>query len=104
MTSGPTPARSSAARVAKWLLDKGRPDDAVALLAVWATHGANDAEGQELLAEALRIDPSARLAKLAFERMEGVPGDQGPLDEAIGRWSAEELKKLEREMVRPSFI
>jgi hypothetical protein len=106
MTStSPTTARTSAARVAKWLLDKGRPDDAVALLAVWATNGPNDPEGQELLAEALRIDPSAKLAKLAFERMEGVEGDpQRPLDEAIARWSAEELRRLEREMVRPSFL
>jgi hypothetical protein len=104
MVPGPTPARASAARVAKWLMDKGRPDDAVALLAVWAANGPNDPEGQELLAEALRIDPSANLAKLAFERMEGVASEQGPLDEAIGRWSAEELKKLEREMVRPSFL
>jgi hypothetical protein len=104
MVPGPTPARASAARVAKWLMDKARPDDAVALLAAWATNGPNDAEGQELLAEALRIDPSANLAKLAFERMEGVASEQGPLDEAIARWSAEELKKLEREMVRPSFL
>ena len=104
MVPGPTPARASAARVAKWLMDKGRPDDAVALLAVWATNGPNDPEGQELLAEALRIDPSANLAKLAFERMEGVASEQGPLDEAIARWSAEELKKLEREMVRPAFL
>jgi hypothetical protein len=104
MVSGPTPARSNAARVAKWLLDKGRPDDAVSLLAAWATNGPNDPEGQELLAEALRIDPSAKLAKLAFERMEGMVSDQAPLDEAIARWSADELHKLEREMVRPSFL
>jgi hypothetical protein len=104
MESGTTTPRASAARVAKWLVDKGRPDDAVALLAVWATNGPNDVEGQELLAAALRIDPSAPLAKLAFERMEGVGNDQAPLDEAIARWSTEELKKLEREMVRPSFF
>jgi hypothetical protein len=104
MVPGPTPPRASAARVAKWLMDKGRPEDAVALLAVWAANGPNDTEGQSLLAEALRIDPSARLAKLAFERMEGVVGDQAPLDAAIVRWSDQELRKLEREMVRPSFF
>jgi hypothetical protein len=104
MVPGPTPARASAARAAKWLMDKGRPDDAVALLAAWATNGPNDPEGQELLAEALRIDPSAILAKLAFERMEGVASEQGPLDDAIKRWSAEELQKLEQEMVRPAFL
>ena len=104
MVSGLTPPRASAARVAKWLMDQGRPDDAVALLAVWAANGPNDAEGPELLAEALRIDPSALLARLAFERMEGVDGDQSALDAAIARWSEEELRKLEREMVRPSFL
>jgi hypothetical protein len=104
MVSGPAPARATAARVAKWLLDKGRPDDAVALLAVWAANGPNDSEGQDLLAEALRIDPSSQLAKLAFERMEGVAGNQVTLDEAIARWSEEELRRLEREIVRPSFL
>src|SRR5579884_2107696 len=97
-------ARSSASRVAKWLVDKGRPDDAVALLAVWAANGPNDPEGQNLLAEALRLDPSSQLAKLAFERMEGVAGEQAALDAAIARWSPEELKKLEKEIVKPSFL
>ncbi len=97
-------SRSTAGRVAKWLIGKGRSDDAVALLAVWAASGPNDAEGQTLLAEALRIDPSSRLAKLAFERMEGVAGEHAPLDEAIARWNADELRKLEREMARPAFL
>jgi hypothetical protein len=104
MVSGPTPLRASAARVATWLMDKGRPDEAVAVLAVWATNGPNDPEGQQLLAEALRIDPSAQLARLAFERMEGVAGTQPLLDEAIARWSSEELEKLERERLRPAFL
>jgi hypothetical protein len=104
MISGPTPPRASAARAAKWLLDRGRPDDAVALLAVWAANGPNDPEGQGLLAEALRIDPSSQLAKLAFERMEGVAGEHALLDEAIARWTADELSRLDREIVRPAFL
>lgn len=104
MVSGPASTRASAARVAKWLLDKGRPDDAVALLSVWAANGPNDQEGQNLLAEALRIDPSSQLAKIAFERMEGVAGDHAPLDAAVARWSPAELKKLEGEMVKPAFL
>jgi hypothetical protein len=96
--------RETAGRVAKWLNDKGRGADAVALLAVFAASGPNDAEGQGLLAEALRIDPSSQLAKLAFERMEGVSGDHAALDEAIARWNMGELSKLEREMVRPAFL
>jgi FHA domain-containing protein len=102
--TGPTQPRESASRVAKWLLDKGRRDDAVALLAAWAANGPNDAEGQNLLAEALRVDPASRLARLAFERMEGVTGDHAPLEDAITRWSSEEIRKLEREIGRPSFL
>ncbi|HLK36596.1 MAG TPA: FHA domain-containing protein [Polyangiaceae bacterium] len=96
--------RVAASRVAKGLLDKGRPDDAVAVLAVWAASGPNDTEGQNLLAEALRIDPSSRLAKLAFERMEGISGDHAPLEEAIARWSDAEIARVDREMARPSFV
>ena len=108
MTGTDTPAsitnqRANAARVAKWLVDKGRPDDAVALLAVWASSGPNDGEGQGLLAEALRIDPAASVAQQAFEQMEGVDGDHAELEQARTRLGAEELAKLEVEMRRPSF-
>ncbi len=48
MASAPTTERAAATKVAKWLLDKGRPDDAVALLAVWAANGPNDPAGQDL--------------------------------------------------------
>jgi hypothetical protein len=70
---------------------------------VWAVNGPNDAEGQNLLAEALRIDPSAQLAKIAFERMEGIAGDHSALDAAMARWSPEELTKAEKEATRPTF-
>ncbi len=102
VTGSPSP-RASAARVAKWLLDKSRPDDAVAVLSVWAVNGPNDEEGQNLLAEALRIDPSAQLAKIAFERMEGIAGDHSALDAALARWSGEELEKALKEATRPTF-
>jgi hypothetical protein len=97
-------ARAAASRAAKGLIDKGRPNEAVALLAAWAANGANDVEGQGLLAEALRIDPASVLAKLAFERMEGIVGDHAPLEEAIARWSVEEVARVEREMARPAFL
>src|SRR5580693_10642906 len=103
MANDPALARAAASRVAKGLLDKGRADEAVAVLASWAANGPNDVEGQNLLAEALRIDPSAGIAQQAFERMEGIAADHGVLDEAILRWSAETLAKVERE-VRPSFV
>src|SRR5580704_18251881 len=102
MANDPAQARAAASRVAKSLLDKGRADEAVAMLAAWAANGPNDVEGQNLLAEALRIDPAARIAQFAFERMEGIPGDQGVLDEAIGRWTLEAILRVERE-VKPSF-
>jgi hypothetical protein len=95
--------RASAAKVAKWLLDKGRPDDAVQLLSAWAASGPNDLEGQNLLAEAFRIDPSNAVAKLAFERMEGIAGDHAALEAAITRFDDKELSRLEGEMKRPNF-
>ena len=92
-----------AGRLAKWLVDRGRPDEAVALLSAWAANGPNDSAGQQLLAEALRIDPSSAHAQLAFERMEGMQGDHSELDSAIDHYSVEELKRLESEMRRPTF-
>jgi hypothetical protein len=107
MTSGPPQARqarAAASRVAKGLLNKGRPDEAVAVLAAWAANGENDSEGQGLLAEALRIDPASQLAKLAFERMEGIAGDHAPLEQAISRWSPEEITRADKELARPAFL
>jgi hypothetical protein len=104
MAAGSAQTRAAASRVAKGLLDKGRPDDAVAVLAAGAPNGPNDHEGQGLLAEALRIDPASRLAKLAFERMEGIPGDHASLEEAMARWSFDEISRVDREMARPSFV
>jgi pSer/pThr/pTyr-binding forkhead associated (FHA) protein len=103
MTGGVSEQRASAARVAQWLVERGRPDDAVAVLSAWAVAGPNDKEGQQLLAEALRIDPSARVAQEAFERMERISGDHRALDAALRQFSAGDLHKLEAEMRRPSF-
>lgn len=97
-------ARSPAARVAKWLVEKGRAPEAVALLSVRAATGNNDKESHELLAEALRIDPASPLAKLAFERMEGIQaGDHEPLEQAILYWTDAAITKLEGEIARPAF-
>jgi pSer/pThr/pTyr-binding forkhead associated (FHA) protein len=98
-------SRVSAAKVAKWLVGKDKRDEAVALLCSWAANGPNDKEGQELLAEAFRLDPGSQLAQLAFERMEGIAAkDHGPLDEAIVKWTPEEISKLEKQIARPNFM
>jgi hypothetical protein len=99
----PASPRASASKVAKWLVDRGRADDAVALLCAWAASGPNDADGQKLLAGALRINAASPLAKAAFARMEGLEGDYAELEGAIGKWTSAELTKLEREMAQPSF-
>jgi hypothetical protein len=103
MANDPALVRAAASRVAKGLLDKGRADEAVSMLAACAANGPNDVEGQNLLAEALRVDPAARIAQLAFERMEGIAGDHAVLDEAIAHWTLEAIMRVERE-VRPSFV
>ncbi len=95
--------RASAGRVAQWLVEKSRPDEAVALLAAWAVTGPSDTAGQQLLAEALRIDPSARVAQEAFERMEGIPGEHETLSAALTQFSPDEVARLEAEMRRPTF-
>jgi len=97
--------RTSAAKVARWLVSKERRDEAVALLCAWASNGANDKEGQELLAEAYRLDPGSQLAQLAFERMEGIQAkDHGPLEEALARWTPDEIAKHEKQIARPNFM
>ncbi len=103
MTVDVSTARTTAGRVAKWLVDKERPDEAVRLLCAWAVAGGNDAAGQQLLAEALRIDPSARVAQLAFEHMEGITGDHSELEAAIAEFSETELLRFDAEIRRPSF-
>jgi hypothetical protein len=98
-------SRASAAKVAKWLAGKERRDEAVALLCSWAANGPNDKEGQELLAEAFRLDPGSQLAQLAFERMEGIPAkDHAALDDAISKWTPEEIAKLDKQIARPNFM
>ena len=98
-------SRTSAAKVGRWLAGKDRRDEAVALLCAWAANGPNDKEGQELLAEAFRLDPGSQLAQLAFERMEGIAAkDHAALDQAIGFWTPDEIAKLEKQIVRPNFI
>jgi len=98
-------SRSSAAKVARWLVSKEKREEAVALLCAWAANGPNDKEGQELLAEAYRLDPGSQLAQLAFEKMEGIEAkDHAPLDQAITLWTAEEIAKHEKQIARPNFM
>ncbi len=102
MSGGPSETRAVAGRVAKILREKARNDEAIAVLSAGAAAFGNDPEGQALLAEAFRIDQNSPLARMAFERMEGVLGHHAELDAAIARYSFEELTKLERAL-RPSF-
>jgi hypothetical protein len=95
--------RGVAARVARLLVQKDRPDDAVALLCAWAARGPNDPAGQGLLAEALRINPAAKAAQQAFERMEGISGTHAELDAAIERFDAAELERLQKGLESPTF-
>jgi len=95
--------RELAHRVATLLVEKSRGDEAVAVLAAWAAAGPNDQKGQELLAEALRLSPGSPLAGMAFQRMEGVPGEFGPLNEAIAKFDEQALLEIEKQYKRPVF-
>ncbi len=96
-------SRKKVSKVAAWLIEKARPDDAVNLLVAWAALGPNDQGGQALLAEALSLDPSAAVAQQAFEHMEGIEGDHAALDAIIVQYDEAALLKLEKEMRKPSF-
>jgi hypothetical protein len=103
MTAVAFDPRVLALRVAKGLRDKGRGAEAVLVLSAWAASGPNDADGQALMAEALRLEPKSAVARMAFERMEGITaGDQVELEQAIARYPAEELGRLDREG-KPAF-
>jgi hypothetical protein len=107
--SSPVPeARALALRVARLLVAKNRAAEAVSVLAAWAAGGPNDLEGQKLLAEGLQIDARSPIAKMAFERMEGLGGlvgvEHAALDEAIAKYDADALAKLEKELTRPAFL
>jgi pSer/pThr/pTyr-binding forkhead associated (FHA) protein len=102
MADRPAETRAVAARVAKTLKDRARVDEAIAVLAAAAAAHGNDAPGQELMAEVLRLAPTAPIAKQAFERMEGIGGDHKELDAAIAKWTLEELQALEKNL-RPAF-
>ncbi|MCH2110845.1 MAG: FHA domain-containing protein [Polyangiaceae bacterium] len=95
--------REKAGKVASWLIEKGRPDEAVGLLVAWAAHGPNDPAGQDLMAQALRVDPSSHLAQQAFERMEGIAGDHRELEGAFLSFGPDFLSGVEKEMRKPSF-
>ncbi len=95
--------RATASKIAKWLVERNRTDEALDLLCAFAASGPNDVEGQQLLAEALRLNPAAPIARQAFERMEGIQGDHAALDDALRRFDKEQITKFEREMTPPSF-
>ncbi|MFO0665789.1 MAG: FHA domain-containing protein [Polyangiaceae bacterium] len=99
-----TETRATALKVARLLVGKGRPEEAVEMLCAWAVQGPNDAGGQELMAEALRINPAAPVARCAFERMEGVPGDHQSLDAAIQKFTEAEVEALSRTLAPKNFI
>lgn len=103
MSTTATTERERVAKVAAWLIRRQRSREAVDLLSAWAARGPNDAEGQKLLGDALRVDQAAPIAKMAFERMQGIRGAHAPLDEAIRKYDERELARLEREMSTGAF-
>jgi len=101
--AGPTIQRDVVRKLARVLTEKERGEEALEILCMGAVSGANDEEGQKLLAEALRLAPNHPLPKAAFERMEGLDGDHARLEETIARWTVEAVSKLEKELLRPQF-
>ncbi|MEZ4299071.1 MAG: FHA domain-containing protein [Polyangiaceae bacterium] len=89
--------------MAAWLVRRQRTREAVELLSAWAARGPNDSHGQKLLGDALRVDQASPLAKMAFERMQGIAGEHLALEEAILKYDRAELDRLEKEMSTGAF-
>jgi FHA domain len=105
MTAAASDPRALALRVARALRDKGKSAEAVLVLSAWAANGPNDASGQALLAEALRLEPKSPVARMAFQRMEGVAAsaaEKDELDQAIARYPADELGRMAEVGTPPS--
>ena len=83
MVSSADDARHLALNVARTLVERGREEDAVSLLSAWAAVGPDDAIAQSLLVEARRLNPHAKIAELAFERLAGLSARNKLLDAAI---------------------
>jgi hypothetical protein len=96
-------SRQTVLKVARWLVSKQRAQEALEMLSAWAAQGPNDAGAQELMAEALRIQSGSPLAKMAFEAMEGVPGDHALLEAAIVKYTPEVIEEFAKQMARPNF-
>ena len=96
--------RETVKKLAQWLVARDRRPEAVALLCVGAISGKDDSAGQELLAEALRLQPESGVAKAAFARMQGLDADTSLLDAAIAQFPPETVDKLDKERTRPQFM
>jgi len=98
---------TTALRVARWLVTRGRRDDAVSLLCAWAVRSASDANGakaQMLAAEAARMMPESDLLQDAIVAMQSSSRlvESESLQDAIRRWSDAEVASLEKSMtVKP---
>jgi hypothetical protein len=103
MNQDVTEVRRAALRVARWLIEKEQPHNAVRVLSAWAAQGPNDGQARELLAEALRIDPTALEAQQAFELMEGMTVPRPELDSAQAEFGASQIVKLDQGVRAPSF-
>ena len=101
MVSSADDARHLALNVARTLVERGREEDAVSLLSAWAAVGPDDAIAQSLLVEARRLNPHAKIAELAFERLAGLSARNKLLDAAIARFARVEVERLAAELAPP---
>lgn len=98
--------REQALKISKWLLARERREEAMAVLCIAAANGANDEEGQGVIAKAFEIVPDSALAKAASSLMTGHTDgvDLAPMEACFAKFTNEEIDKLLKEMNRPQFM
>lgn len=68
------------------------------MLAACAAREGQGPDGETLLAEALRIQPGAPVAKEAFEIVQGIDGDQPLVQEALKVWTPAAIEAVAAEI------
>ena len=96
--------RDQALKVAKLLVEKSKPDEAVAILAAWAANGPNDEKGQSSAGRGSPARPrEPRSPRWRSSAWKGYRATTASSNGPIAQFDGKALAELERQHRRPVF-